>query len=208
MNIKDRIKTNCRRPEGFFGRRMISHMNESHRTLHEWGLSKMELCDGTDILDVGCGGGTVIARLAKRLPKARIYGLDYSGTSVEYAKKTNKAAVADGRVKIVRGDINAMPYDDCSFDVITSFENYYFWDDFDRCTAELRRTLKEGGVLYVVGEAHDTGEPNPRIEHFVEIMNMKYLTGGSLGELLKKAGFSSVDVSGKADGRIFAVCVK
>lgn len=208
MKLADRIKTNCRKPRGFFGRRTIAVMNERHRSLHEWGLSKMELADGMDVLDVGCGGGTVISMLLALLPSSRVFGLDYSEVSVALAKKENAAAVQAGRCEISMGDIAALPYGEGAFDVVTSFENYYFWDDFEKCASEILRVLRPGGRLYIIGDDHNTGKPNPQMEHYVEIMNMKYLTADSLKKLLTDCGFSEVTVETEADGRIFAAAGK
>ena len=207
----DAIKKNCRKPRGFFGKLIIRDMNKSHRSLHDWGFSMMELRDGMKVLDVGCGGGEAIGRFLRLMPSSVIYGLDYSATSVAAAKKANKKAVAAGRAVITEGDIMALPYPDGTFDVITSFENYYFWPDITEAARGLRAAMKDGGVLYIVGEGHDTGRKNEHMEHMVELMDMQYPTAADFKARLMAAGFSSVKVTTRdenAGGWIFAVCEK
>jgi len=57
MGLLSKIFGNTRKPEGFFGRLMVSGMNGgSHAAMAKWGLEKTDIPQTGEILDIGCGG--------------------------------------------------------------------------------------------------------------------------------------------------------
>ena len=62
-------------------------MNISHALLAEWGLSHIKLKKEMIILDVGCGGGANINHFAQIVTSGRVFGIDYSPTSVKVSKE-------------------------------------------------------------------------------------------------------------------------
>lgn len=106
------------------------------------------------VLDVGCGTG-VIAVTAARLG-ARTCGLDLAPALLERAKKN--AALADVEIEFREGDVEAMPYDNASFDVVLSQFGHMFAPRPEVAIAEMLRVLKPGGTI-----AFSTWPP----EHFV-----------------------------------------
>lgn len=55
----------CRKPSGPLGRAYLWAMNRSHSSLTDWGLQYVPLREDDVILDVGCGGGRTVEKLAK-----------------------------------------------------------------------------------------------------------------------------------------------
>lgn len=70
-NIEDEITRigNPRKPQGEEGRQMLKRMNESHAEVTEWALGFFDFHESDDALDIGCGGGATLARMAKRIKK-------------------------------------------------------------------------------------------------------------------------------------------
>ncbi len=97
--------------------------------------SRLGLGDAERVLDVACGSGLAI-ELA-RMRGARCSGIDASPRLVAIARYRNPES--DIRV----GDMNALPWDDASFDVATSFRG--IWGTTPRAMAEIRRVLRTGG---------------------------------------------------------------
>src|SRR5689334_20864443 len=79
----------CRKPFDRAGRVVLQRMNDSHSQVTAWGLGHVSVGPGFTILDVGCGGGRTIDRLASMAPKGRVCGIDYSEESVAVARETN-----------------------------------------------------------------------------------------------------------------------
>ena len=90
---------------------------------------------GDRLLDVACGSGLAI-ELA-RIRGATGSGLDASPRLVAVARDRNPGC--DIRV----GDMHALPWDEASFDVVTSFRG--IWGTTPDAVAELRRVLRPGG---------------------------------------------------------------
>src|SRR6185437_6526004 len=110
------------KPQGWLGRWILRRMNRSHSTVTDWGLSHIEIPRHGCILDVGCGGGRTIGKLAARSQRARVYGLDHSPESVAMALKLNSDLVNAGRVEIVEGSVSQLPYPRDIFDLVTAVE--------------------------------------------------------------------------------------
>ena len=74
--------------------------DESRSQGCEMGVSHVSVSPDDVILDVGCGGGKTVNRLAKLAPKGKVYGVDYSEDSVKIAIKQNKKLIDSGNVEI------------------------------------------------------------------------------------------------------------
>ena len=126
MGLFNKFISQTRKPEGFLGRLMINGMNEGHARLADWGMKLLDGVSASSIAELGCGGGRNAGELLKRYPQARVTALDYSGLSVKKTLEYNKAAVSAGRCSVVRGSVEALPFDSCAFDAATAFETVYF----------------------------------------------------------------------------------
>jgi hypothetical protein len=88
-----RAARQCRRPSDRAGRTVLQRMNVSHAAVTQWGLSHVAVGEDLTILDVGCGGGRTVDRLASIATRGKVYGVDYSEASVATARETNERAV-------------------------------------------------------------------------------------------------------------------
>ena len=149
-----KILRNCRKPEGFFGRIIVSSMNGGHSVVSKWALGFLKINPDARALDIGCGGGANISRLLEMCPHGHVYGIDYSSDSVSVSCKKN-AAVLGKRCEITEGSVSTLPYENESFDVVTAFETVYFWPDIVNDFAEVFRVLKPGGKFLVCNELSD-----------------------------------------------------
>src|SRR5260370_41497415 len=67
-----------RKPSRWLGRIVLWLMNFSHSGLTDWGLKHVEVEKDFTILDVGCGGGRTIEKLAAMANEGKVYGVDYA----------------------------------------------------------------------------------------------------------------------------------
>ncbi len=190
MGLFKNYVSQTRKPEGFLGRLMVDGMNGGHAKLADWGMSHLGDITPENVAELGCGGGRNAAELMKRYPDAKITALDYSETSVQKAKATNKKAIAAGRCSVVRGDVASLPFDGGSFDLATAFETVYFWPGLETCFASVCRILKPGGTFLICNESDGTDETGLKFEKIIE--GMKCYTAEELTAALKAAGFSEV----------------
>ena len=116
-NIINSILQNTRMPEGFFGRIILRGMNKGHASLSRWGLSQIEWKSDWTILDIGCGGGANLKRMADFCPQGKIYGIDISSESVKFARKEIKKLL-NTRCFISQGNVMNLPYEKGTFDQV------------------------------------------------------------------------------------------
>src|SRR5689334_10913602 len=100
----------CRKPSGWLGRFIAWTMNRSHFDLTSWGLGHVAVGTRDAILDVGCGGGRTIQRLAAMAEHGKVYGVDYAATCVAASRSSNKAAIDSGRVEIQQATVSRLPF--------------------------------------------------------------------------------------------------
>jgi SAM-dependent methyltransferase len=110
---------------------------------------RLGVADGDRLLDVACGSG--LALDLARLRGAVCAGIDASKRLVAVAR--DRLPAADIRV----GDMHALPWDDGSFDVVTSFRGV--WGTTADALAEIRRVLVPGGRVGLTVWGHIKASP-------------------------------------------------
>jgi ubiquinone/menaquinone biosynthesis C-methylase UbiE len=178
-------------------------MNRHHSKLTDWGLSHVSIKKTDLILDVGCGGGRTIGKLAAIARAGKVYGIDYSEASVAAARKVNGRCIDTGRVEIEHGTVSHLPFVNDTFDLVTAVETHLFWPDLTHDMGEVCRTLKSGGQLMIVSEIYKGGKHIDGFrqqileKHIAARMNL--LTPNEHRELFAKAGFSGVQILEERD---------
>ena len=184
----------CRKPAGFFGTLMAWEMNMGHSELTDWGLEHVFVVQNDTILDVGCGGGATVRKLARLASEGKVYGIDFSERSVAMARRTNRRLIQAGHVEIRQGSVSCLPFPGDAFNLVTAVETHYFWPDLISDMQEVLRVLKPGGALLIVGESYKGGKEMEKDRKWIELGNMTYLSLDELSEALSAAGFSDVQV--------------
>jgi SAM-dependent methyltransferase len=111
------------------------------RPIYDATLDALEPVTGKTLLDAGCGAGLVVRLAADR--GAAAYGLDASAPLLEIARSRTPAA------SLRTGDIEALPYDDGSFDIVTSFNAIQYAADPAAAVSELARVCRAGGQVAI-----------------------------------------------------------
>jgi len=183
-----------RKPSRWLGRPFLWMMNLSHSRLTDWGLQHVHVESNFRILDVGCGGGRTIEKLATLASQGQVDGVDYAAGSVAASRAHNKKLIAEGRVAIVHASVSSLPFPDNTFDLVTAVETQYYWPDLLHDMQEVLRVLKPGGTLLVLAESYKKGS-----HEFIQRPVMKLLGSTNLSvedhrALFTSAGYSAVEV--------------
>jgi SAM-dependent methyltransferase len=109
--------------------------------VYEHVIDRTEIGPGARVLDCGCGAGRFARMAADR--GASVTGIDASEELIAIAAER----VPEGEFR--SGDIEALPWVDSSFDVVTGFSAFQFADDKVRALGEARR-VSRGPVAVII----------------------------------------------------------
>lgn len=136
------------------GRLDLYEWQRPRHDLHEVIPAYAEYADGDRVIDVGCGPGEALARLAARQPVSTLVGLDRS------IGMLGEARDRAGKVRCVAGDVAALPMAAGEVDVVLAMMHMlYHARDPAAAVTELRRVLRPGGtaVVSTLGPTHLDG---------------------------------------------------
>ena len=105
-------------------------------------LEELEKEPFSELLDVGCGTGPMIALLVEKYPDRRYTGLDITPKMIEVAR-----AKGLPNARFVVGDSENMPFDEASFDAVICANSFHHYPDPQAFFASARRVLRPGGRL-------------------------------------------------------------
>jgi ubiquinone/menaquinone biosynthesis C-methylase UbiE len=193
---KNTLLDQCRKPAGWRGRFILWKMNRGHSNMTDWGLSHVSIEKSDTILDIGCGGGRTVRKLAARAAEGHVYGIDYSPDSVTTSQKINARGITAGRVSIKQGSVSQLPFPDNTFDLITAVETHFFWPDLPSDMREVFRVLKPGGSFIVIVEVYKGA--NKMVERLAEkhapIAMMNLLSVEEHRTLFTQTGYTEIQV--------------
>jgi len=139
----------------------------------EIAITKAGIEEGYKVLDVGCGPGAVITKVAEIIGSSgKVYGLDLSEKMLEEAKKKAQSIGMQDRIELRKADIHEeLPFEDDFFDVVIST---YVFDLVDtphisKVLSNMIRVLKPGGKLILVNWTFGEGSHKKYSDMFTEL---------------------------------------
>ncbi len=113
-----------------------------------WQRLALDHLVGEDVLEVGCGIGTLLADMIER--GYRCQAIDRSPQMVDATRRElRRRGLSDGAGLVRQGSVQALPFASASFDnVVSTFPTDYIADA--QALSEIWRTLRPGGRLIVV----------------------------------------------------------
>jgi len=190
------LVSQCQKPRGWLGRVLLWNMNNRHSQLTDWGLGHVRFEEHSTILDVGCGGGRTLSKLAEVVKYGKAYGIDYSEESVAASKRTNARWIDMGRVEVRHGSVSQLPFQAGSFDVVTAVETHFWWPDLPTDVREIYRVLKQGGQFVVIAEVYKGANTTVAklAEQKASRIGMRLLDAEEHRALFANAGYSEVHI--------------
>jgi SAM-dependent methyltransferase len=105
-------------------------------------LEQINITENTMLLDAGCGSGLFTALAART--GAQVTGIDAASGLLDIARERNPG------VTFLEEDLEALPFADNTFDVVTGFNSFQYAGNFENALNEAKRVLKPGGKLIAV----------------------------------------------------------
>jgi SAM-dependent methyltransferase len=158
---------------------------------------------GMDVLDVGCGPGTITVDLARLVAPGCVTGIDRSDDIIAQARRHSEEQGVD--VTFVTGDVYALTYGDASFDVVHAHQVLQHLSDPIAALREMRRVTQPGGIVAARDGDYacfSWAPLDPRLERWLELYRAVARRNGGepdAGRFLKgwalAAGFTDVRAS-------------
>ena len=111
----------------------------------KWLKSVLPYIRGENLLDISFGPGYLFRCYPKNM---RLFGLDYNVTMVQRARE--KVKNWDVHVDIQKGNVEALPYEDKSFDTVVNTMAFSGYPDGEKAIAQMLRVLRDDGVLLLL----------------------------------------------------------
>lgn len=151
-------------------------------------LAELALGREDYLLEVGCGGGALLKDALRS--GCRAAAVDHSPDMVRLAREANREAVAEGRLEVLEASAQRLPFPDGRFTCAAMTAVLGFLPDPVAALAEIRRVLRVGARLVVLGsdpeERGTMAAPEPMASR------LRFYDGDELERLGREAGFEAV----------------
>jgi ubiquinone/menaquinone biosynthesis C-methylase UbiE len=124
--------------ENFWGQRYLDSL---HKLMLELVATEAPHLSPSAILDVGCGTGRLLRRVAARWPAAELIGIDPAQGMVEVAQELMPAA------RFHQAFAESVPVGEASVDLVLSAVSMHHWSDSSLGAREVARVLRRGGLF-------------------------------------------------------------
>lgn len=118
-----------------------------YQAIHQRLLEFVELSDRPQVLDLGCGTGRLLNRLAAHFPDLWGTGLDLAPEMIRQARQRNQHRP---RLIYVQGNAEALPFAEGQFDAVFNTLSFLHYPNPTTVLTEVQRVLCPGGRFYLV----------------------------------------------------------
>jgi ubiquinone/menaquinone biosynthesis C-methylase UbiE len=190
------VNVTARKPSGWLGKRLYKDPHGHYKSF-ELTLEKLQLKPDDYFLEVACGGG-VLLEMALRMVK-QAAAIDHSVDMVDLAGEANARAVADGRVEIVQGDAESLPWHADTFTCVASANAFFFYEHPAQILREIYRVLRPGGrvVIMTLGKA-------TLAKVISGLWPLRVYADAEMDAILRQTGFDTVEV--KTQWGTYQIC--
>jgi SAM-dependent methyltransferase len=115
---------------------------------------------GMDVLDAGCGVGSIALDLAPTVAPGRVVGIDLDPEQIEVARKT-AAERGIENVEFTTGSVLELPFDAGTFDIVYANAVLFYLREQKPALVEMRRVLRPGGIAAVSDDDISTVAVSP-----------------------------------------------
>lgn len=139
------------RPHGPLGHLagLVMTLRGSNRARNAWTVALLDPRPGERVLELGCGPGLALAAAARRVGPGLVVGVDHSPAMLRHARLRNLADVARGRVRLVPGEVDALPPLPGPFDALLAVNAILWSEDPDALVRRLAALMRPGGRMAI-----------------------------------------------------------
>lgn len=177
-------------PVGIGGRLIGHFMRLVNHETNKIAVMKLGIKPDDVVLELGCGPGHGVKLAARAARAGMVYGIDRSAVMLEQARWHNRKGIRRGRVALLKGSFDDLPFESGVIDGILAVNVIYFWHDLPAIAAEIRRVLKIGGKLSI----YASDEKSMRNWKFAGSGTHRLFGAANLKSTLLTQGFEDFDI--------------
>lgn len=157
---------------------------------------------GHSVLDIGCGLGGVDIHLLRQHGAARVTGIDIDAALIERCQLLAHKYQLDSKAHFTCVEPGPLPFEDASFDSVTSKDSIIHIADKHTLAADVFRVLKPGG-WFVASDwlAGYEGQPSVEMQAYLEAEGLDFglASAAAYEQALQQAGFVDVEIVDRND---------
>ncbi|MEI6850176.1 MAG: class I SAM-dependent methyltransferase, partial [archaeon] len=166
---------------------------------------------GKKVLELGVGNGKTLKSIVKDKPKS-ISAIDFSKKAIDICKSEFR----DKKIEFIEGDVNDLPFEDESFDMVVCYYvlNNLNKDDQIKTVKEIHRVLSNNGKVlfedFAKGDFRDDGkeEKSGLIKNYFNLRQIKELFSDFSGVEIKIREFNTIKSDPELKRKIIAGIIK
>lgn len=140
-----------------------------------------------DILDLGAAEGRMLHSIKLKYPNARCVGVEYAQELVSFGSQLFPG------LELVQGQIQAIPFEDESFDVAVATAVIEHVSDPSKAMAEIRRVLRPGGILVLTAPDPFWDRVATMVGHLPDDQHYNVMNLMQLSDLAVRSGFDVLE---------------
>lgn len=187
MMLVSYIASQLSNPSGIAGKISTRFMNVLNYQQYKAVIQELPDVPGR-ILDIGFGNGRLLNRIAKK--GYDMAGVEISESLIRTGEKRNLKWILEHKMQIKLGSAQNLPFEKGSFDAVYSINTIYFWDDLQASCKEIKRCLKQDGILILAFYEKEWLDRLPCTNYGFQKYTMKELV-----RILESNGFQIVSIN-------------
>jgi ubiquinone/menaquinone biosynthesis C-methylase UbiE len=183
------VARQLRHPSGIFSGYVARQMNRTNANMNKTTVQLLEIKPTDRVLEIGFGGGAALDEMAKLVESGLLAGVDVSDAMLKRGSKRFRRFISQGKMELKKSSSAKIPYEDGFFDKACAVNCIYFWPNPVADLKEIRRVLKQNGVLIIAVVVKEELEKTPAARHGFLIYS-----DDQIKNLLSDAGFADVRI--------------
>lgn len=193
-------------PSGIWGRLLLRLLNRENAGMNRLAFEQLAIRQGDRILEIGFGGGSLLARILQTSLPDKVVGIDYSEDALKVTQQRLRQYMRSGQLTLQQANVNDLPFLDQQFHRICTVNTLYFWPDVHTALQECYRVLMPDGVLAICYNTQAFLEEQGLIQQGFKGYDVE-----AVENLLIQVGFQSVQTLSDKDasnGKFYCTCGK
>lgn len=176
--------------------------NRRNSVLNDFAFDHLNLRVHDRVLDVGFGGGYLLARMAEIVTEGFLAGVDISQAMVDASKRRYRSLIDAGRLEVRCAQVESLPYPPGCFNKCCTVNSLFYWADAQQGMAEIYRVLEDGGRLVAVFTCKQSLEDKGFVRDGISLYRGEEIHG-----IMETAGLNIVETNQAADRYRDFLCI-